>query len=157
MQFAKVNVKTHPGTLASDRCARSGLMAGIMEKNDGDPVSFSTLYTTHFAEMSVFYRKILGEESVRIDGDGLLVFGHSWGSVVIKRVRDDSQFAKLAGRQSLGIIGMAPTLTGCANTSVSEELEWDTNVTQINDPDGNVVLFAEPESAKANQKKTANY
>ncbi len=146
MHFAAVNVKTHPGTLTSDRCARSGLQA----KTEGeDAIAFSTIYTTNFVEMSDFYRKIMRQESLRIDGDGLLVFGHAGGSVVIKRVRDDSQFAKLVGRQSLGMVGMASSLNGLAGGAVCAGLEWDTKVTQINDPDGNTILLAESEQAKA--------
>lgn len=154
MQFEEIKVKMHLGTLASDRCARSGLKAMPMAKDGvNDPGSFSTLYTTNFEEMSVFYREMLGEQSLRIDGDGLLVFGNSQGSVVIKRVGEDSQFAKLAGRQSLGMVGTVPNLSNLAKTPVGEELEWDTKVIQLNDPDGNLILLAEPEPAQASVRK----
>lgn len=153
MLFAEKTVRPQIGTLTSDRCARSGLHEeqpppGTASSDGRGGLSyFATIYTSNLPEMSDFYKDVIGAEHLKIDSDSLLVFEHRGGSVVLKQVEAGSQFAKLIGRQSIGLVGHAPKTRGFRNETLGETLEWDTDVVQLNDPDGNILLFAAPEEA----------
>jgi|GEM_PF-7127248 len=152
MLFSLSNVKKHAGTLQSDRCARSGLKSPMMSSEF--PASFSTIYTTNIEKLATFYRELLGEKALRIEGKDMLVFGNEVGSIVIKQVGKDSKFAEMAGKQSLGIVGSNDKYHQ-AGEKISDELGWDTDVSKMSDPDGNIILVASAEQAYLREVKSA--